>query len=103
MIRQFSKAAAVRFFVTITDMSGAAFRSGAGAVDDSGLAEGNYTNTMDVKRGNSFFWKKGFLLILILFCEWKLTRFACLLPSCDQPEADHATGESILLPFTGFA
>ncbi|ECF3883014.1 hypothetical protein [Salmonella enterica] len=56
MIRQFSKAAAVRFFVTITDMSG------AGAVDDSDLAEEKLHEHNGREKGKLIFLKKGFPL-----------------------------------------
>ncbi|ECD0238974.1 hypothetical protein ETS09_07165 [Salmonella enterica subsp. enterica] len=62
MIRQFSKAAAVRFFMTITDMSGTAFRSGAGAVDDSGLAKEKLHEHNGREKGKLIFLEKGFPL-----------------------------------------
>ncbi|EJH8054463.1 hypothetical protein NF324_003395 [Salmonella enterica] len=48
--------------MTITDMSGAAFRSGAGAVDDSGLAEEKLHEHNGREKGKLIFQEKGFPL-----------------------------------------
>ncbi|EDP9275291.1 hypothetical protein L6F73_001746 [Salmonella enterica] len=48
--------------MTITDMSGAAFRSGAGAVDDSGLAEEKLHEHNGREKGKLIFLEKGFPL-----------------------------------------